>query len=61
MRAQIEAFSDGDWRPLLDEKGKATNGQDTCRTSFCIGDYENAFTLIIQRQTVQGQANLELE
>ena len=61
MRAQIEAASDSDWQPLLDKKGKTICGQETCRTSFCIGDYENAFTLIIQRKAIQGQASLALD
>ena len=61
MRAQIEAASDSDWQPLLDKKGKTISGQETCRTSFCIGDYENAFTLIIQRKAIQGQASLALD
>jgi hypothetical protein len=61
MRAQIEAASDSDWQPLLNKQGKAISGQETYRTSFCIGDYENAFTLIIQRKAIQGQASLDLD
>ncbi len=61
MRAQIEAVSDSDWQPLVDKKGKAVKGQDTCRTSFCIGDYEKAFTLVIQRKVIKGQVSLALE
>lgn len=61
MRAQIAAASDSDWLPLLDKQGKAIGGQDTYRTSFCIGDYEKAFTLIIQRTATQGQASLDLD
>jgi hypothetical protein len=38
-----------------------TNGQETYRTRFCIGDYEKAFTLIIQRKLIKGQASLDLE
>ncbi len=45
---------------MLDKKGKAVSGQDTYRTSFCIGDYEKAFTLIIQRTAVIGQTSLDL-
>lgn len=60
MRAQIEAARDSDWQPLLDQQGEIVSGQDTYRTSFCIGDYENAFTLIIQRTALQGQTSLEL-
>ncbi len=32
---------------MIDKKGKAVSGQDTYRTSFCIGNYEKPFTLII--------------
>ncbi len=61
MRAQIEAVSDSDWQPLVDKKGKAVKGQDTYRASFCIGDYEKAFTLVIQRKVIKGQVSLALE
>ena len=61
MRAQIEAASDSDWQPLLDKKDQAISGQDTYRTSFCIGDYEKAFTLVIQRKAIKGQVNLDLD
>ncbi len=61
MRAQIEAASDSDWQPLLDKQGKPISGQDTYRTSFCIGDYEEAFTLVIQRTALKGQASLDLD
>jgi len=61
MRAQIEAASDSDWQPLLDKKDQAISGQDTYRTSFCIGDYEKAFTLVIQRKAIKGQVNLNLD
>lgn len=61
MRAQIEAARDVDWRPLRDKQGKVISGQETCRTSFCIGDYKNAFTLIIQRKALKGQTSLDLD
>jgi len=60
MRAQIAALSDSNWQPLLDKQGKAINGQQTYRTSFCIGDYEKAFALIIQRKALKGQTSLDL-
>jgi len=61
MRAQIEAASPSDWQPLMDKKGQAISGQDTYRTSFCIGDYEKAFTLVIQRKALKGQTCLDLD
>ena len=60
MRAQIKAVSESDWQPLLDKKDQPISGQDTYRTSFCIGDYEKAFTLVIQRKAIKGQVNLDL-
>lgn len=61
LRAQIEAISDADWQPLTDKQGEAINDHDTYRTSYCIGDYEKPFTLIIQRQAHRGQADLDLD
>ncbi len=61
MRAQIEVASDSDWQPLIGKQGEAISGQTTYRTSVCIGDYEKAFTLIIQRKAIKGQANLDLD
>lgn len=61
MRAQIDVASDSDWQPLLDKQGKPINDQSTYRTSFCIGDYEKAFTLVIQRTALKGQASLDLD
>lgn len=54
-------ISESDWQPLRDKKGYAVSGQETCRTSHCIGDVEKAFTLIIQRKAIQGQAYLDLD
>ena len=60
MREQIEAISDSDWQPLLDKYGETVLEQDTYRTSFCIGNYDVPFTLVIQRTAIQGQASLDL-
>ncbi|MCF6264118.1 MAG: transposase [Xanthomonadales bacterium] len=60
MRAQIAVASASDWQPLIDKQGQAISGQETWRTSFCIGDYEKAFTLVIQRKALKGQTNLDL-
>ena len=60
MRAQIAVVSASDWMLFIDKKGEVVSGQDTYRTSFCIGDYEKAFTLITQRTAVIGQTSLDL-
>jgi hypothetical protein len=61
MRAQIDAIASTNWQPLLNKQGEAIIGQETYRTSHCIGDYEKPFTLIIQRKAIRGQAELDLE
>ena len=58
LREQIAAVKDSDWQSQEDKIGSAVSGEDTCRTSMCIGDYEKAFTLVIQRKAIQGQASL---
>lgn len=57
LKAQIAALPATVWQPMLDREGKTT-GQQTYRTSHCIGGYDKAFTLVIQRQPKQGQAAL---
>lgn len=61
LKAQIEALPESDWQPLLDKQGKPVTGQHTVHIPHWISDYEKAFTLVIQRQRLQGQAELDLE
>lgn len=61
IKAYINSLKDEDWRSLIDKKGNEISGQDTCRTVHCIGDYEKAFNLVIQRTRIKGQAELDLE
>ena len=60
MREQIAAMNESDWQPLLDHRGNPVEGEETCRTTFCISDYEKAFTLVVQRKPMPGQTLLEL-
>jgi hypothetical protein len=60
LRAQIEAVKEADWQPQLNRAGEAVSGQETYRTSHCIGKYGKAFTLIIQRKAIQGQTCLDI-
>ena len=60
IRLIINQIADADWQPILNHNGKAT-GQSTYRTVHCIGNYENPFCLIIQRQAKTGQLEIELE
>lgn len=60
MRAQIASINESDWQPLLNRKGEPVEGEHVCRTVFCLGRYEKAFTLVVQRKAISGQAELEL-
>jgi hypothetical protein len=61
LREQIQSVRESDWQVLLDKKGQPVKGQATYRTSFCIGEYKEPFTLIIQRKAIEGQSSLDLE
>jgi hypothetical protein len=60
MREQITSMSESDWQPLLDRQDNPIEGEAVCHTVFCIGDYDKAFTLIVQRKAIQCQSALEL-
>ena len=60
IKALITQLKDDQWEPLLDEHGEPTH-QQSYRTTHCIGDYEHAFTLVIQRQAKRGQMCFDLE
>ena len=60
MREQIASVKESDWQPLLDAQGNPIEDEETYRTSFCIGDDDQAFTRIVQRRAIQGQTALEL-
>jgi hypothetical protein len=61
IKAYISSLKEEDWNPLVNKKGEDAANQDTYRTVHCIGDYEKAFTLIIQRLRIKGQAELDLD
>lgn len=60
IRDYIKERVDADWRPLIGRNGKPIANQWTCRTTHCIGDYETAFALVIQRKPMKGQMSLDL-
>lgn len=61
IKHYIHSLKDEDWTPLVNKQGEASRYQDTCRTVHCMGDYEKAFTLVIQRKRIRGQAELDLD
>jgi len=60
LKEEIASLTDADWQPQLDKQGEEIKGQATYRTTHCMGDYEKAFTLIIQRKAIRGQVDLDL-
>lgn len=61
VKAQIEVLSESDWSPLLNKQGELIKNQQTYRMPHWISDYDKAFTLVIQRKAIKGQAELELQ
>ena len=60
IKKHIGELKESDWQPLTNKNGNAIADQDTYQTVHCIGDYEKAFTLIIQRTRIKGQTELAL-
>jgi len=60
IKAYIEQMRETDWQPLIHRNGDASQSQKTCRLIHCIGDYDQPFTLIIQRKPLKGQASLDM-
>jgi hypothetical protein len=60
LKDMIMSIPKCDWQPLLNRKGDAITGHSTCRTLHVIGDYERAFTVVVQRKRVKGQTDLEI-
>ena len=61
LKQSILSASDSDWQPLLDRKDEAMAGHSTYRTVHVIGDYEQAFTVVVQRKEIKGQTELEIQ
>jgi len=60
LKDMILSVPDSDWQPLLDRKGDVIVGHSTCRALHTIGDYERAFTVVVQRKPLKGQTDLEV-
>lgn len=60
IKILIAEAEESDWHAMRDKSGEQLKGQQTLRATHCMGDYENAFTLIIQRTKITGQGELEL-
>jgi hypothetical protein len=60
IKEQIQAAKESDWQPMLNKKGEIIKDQQTLRIHHWIGDYDNPFTLVIQRKHNVGQGELDL-
>jgi len=60
IKEQINVLTESDWQPLMNKQGDAATGQDTYRMVHWIGDYDQPFTLVIQRKPMKGQVDLDL-
>ena len=59
MKAWILERPESAWTPLSRD-GKAVAGQETCRGVWAMEEYEQAFTLVVQRTRKGGQQALDL-
>jgi len=60
LKAQIASRTEKDWQPFMNKEGEEVKNQHTYRMPHWISDYEQPFTLIIQRTKIEGQVELDL-
>jgi hypothetical protein len=51
---------DNQWQALINKQGKAIDGQATFKMQHFIGNDGKVFDLVVQRQAIKGQAELDL-
>ncbi len=61
VRTQLDQLDDSQWGPLEQRNGEDCAYQQSYRMPHCMGDYDQAFTLVIQRKRMKGQTSLMLE
>lgn len=61
MKAQVNTLKQEVWQPFIDKDSRSVENQQAYRTNHCIGDYEKAFMLIVQRTKITGQVEIDLE
>ena len=59
IKKHISELNKGDWQPLVKRDGSNSEHRHTYRMPHCIGDYDKAFDLVIQRQPIR-QSTLDL-
>jgi hypothetical protein len=59
LKEVILCVPENGWQPLLNHKGDAMPDHSTHRTLHFIGHYEQAFTVVVQRKQLKGQADLD--
>ena len=59
IKQHIDALNERHWLPLVKRDGSLSQRQQTYRMLHCIGDYDKAFDLVVQRQPIR-QSTLDL-
>jgi hypothetical protein len=57
----IDGIAPEKWTPFYDKSGNVIENQHTYRSSHCIGNHEKPFNLVIQRNQVSRQKQLDLD
>jgi hypothetical protein len=60
IKQQLSQLSEADWQSLIKRNGEPSAYQSTHRMVHCIGDYDPAFDLVIQRHPIR-QSVLDLD
>jgi hypothetical protein len=61
LNKEIKALGESRWHLLLDREGNIVPGASTARMVHTMANTKQAFTLIVQRQSVAGQTVLDLD
>jgi hypothetical protein len=60
IRQHLSELSEADWQPFIKRNGEVSEHESTYRMPHCIGKYDKAFDLVVQRHPIR-QSVLDLE
>ena len=60
IRQHLSQLSEADWQPLIKRNGEVSEHESTYRMPHCIGHYDKAFDLVVQRHPIR-QSVLDLD
>jgi hypothetical protein len=61
VRVQLDLLDHSQWDAVMQRNGEICEYQQTYRMPHCIGDYDQVFTLVVQRKRIKAQVSLMLE